>query len=70
MESYYSYYINGIQVHGEIEWTRIGEPVDMENDYEMAMVYGMDADGIGYCAVGYIEDGLIDDIVDSTFERV
>ena len=42
-----SYYINGIQVHGEIEWTRIGEPVDMENDYEMAMVYGMDADGIG-----------------------
>ena len=65
-----TYQINGIQVHGEIEWTRIGEPVDMENDYEMAMVYGMDADGIGYCAVGYIEDGLVDDIVDSTFERV
>ena len=42
-----SYYINGIQVHGEIKWTRIGEPVDMDNDYEMAMVYGMDADGIG-----------------------
>ena len=33
-------------------------------------VYGMDANGIGYCAVGYIEDDLIDDIVDSTFERV
>jgi hypothetical protein len=30
----------------------------------------MDADGIGYCAVGYIEDGLVDDIVDSTFEKV
>ena len=38
-----SYYINGIQVHGEIQWTRIGEPVDMDNDYEMARVYGMDA---------------------------
>ena len=63
-----SYYINGILVHGEIQWTRIGEPVDMDNDYEMAMVYGMDASGVGYCAVGYIEDGLIDDIVDSTLE--
>ena len=63
-----SYYINGIQVHGEIKWTRIGEPVDMENNYEMAMVYGMDASGVGYCAVGYIEDDAIDDIVDSTFE--
>ena len=68
MESYYSYYINGIQVHGEIKWTRIGEPVDMENDYEMAMVYGMDRAGVGYCAVGYIEDDVIDDIVDSTLE--
>ena len=45
-----TYQINGIQVHGEISWTRIGEPVDMENDYEMAMVYGMDANGI---AVSY-----------------
>ena len=63
-----SYYINGIQVHGEIKWTRIGEPVDMENDYEMARVYGMDTAGRGYCAVGYIEDGVIDDIVDETFE--
>ena len=63
-----SYYINGIQVHGEIKWTRIGEPVDMDNDYEMAMVYGMDASGVGDCAVGYIEDGLIADIVDSTLE--
>ena len=63
-----SYYINGIQVHGEIKWTRIGEPVDMDNDYEMARVYGMDTTGRGYCAVGYIEDGLIDDIVDETFE--
>ena len=62
--------INGLQVHGEIQWTRIGEPVDMDNDYEMAMVYGMDRAGLGYCAVGYIEDGLIDDIVDSTFEKV
>ena len=63
-----SYCINGILVRGEIQWTRIGEPVDMDNDYEMARVYGMDAAGIGYCAVGYIEDGLIDDIVDETFE--
>ena len=63
-----SYYINGILVRGEIEWTRIGEPVDMENDYEMARVYGMDTAGRGYCAVGYIEDGVIDDIVDETFE--
>ena len=63
-----SYYINGIQVHGEIKWTRIGEPVDMKNVFEMAMVYGMDKAGRGYCAVGYIEDGLIDDIVDETFE--
>jgi len=63
-----TYQINGITVHGEIKWTRIGEPVDMDNDYEMARVYGMDATGRGYCAVGYIEDGLIDDIVDETFE--
>ena len=63
-----TYQINGIQVHGEISWTRIGEPVDMDNDYEMAMVYGMDKAGRGYCAVGYIEDGVIDDIVDETFE--
>ena len=63
-----SYYINGIQVHGEIKWTRIGEPVDMKNVFEMAMVYGMDKAGRGYCAVGYIEDGLIDDIVDETLE--
>tara|TARA_R100000234_G_C4907090_1_gene138228 strand:- start:422 stop:622 length:201 start_codon:yes stop_codon:yes gene_type:complete len=62
--------INGLQVHGEIQWTRIGEPVDMDNDYEMAMVYGMDASGVGYHAVGYIEDGLIDDIVDSTLEKL
>ena len=60
--------INGIKVYGEISWTRIGEPVDMDNDYEMAMVYGMDKAGRGYCAVGYIEDGVIDDIVDETFE--
>ena len=63
-----TYQINGIQVHGEISWTRIGEPVDMDNDYEMAMVYGMDTSGRGYCAVGYIEDGLVEDIVDETFE--
>ena len=63
-----TYQINGITVRGEIEWTRIGEPVDMDNDYEMARVYGMDKTGRGYCAVGYIEDGLIDDIVDETFE--
>ena len=63
-----SYYINGIQVHGEIKWTRIGEPVDMKNVFEIAMVYGMDKAGRGYCAVGYIEDGLIDDIVDETLE--
>ena len=63
-----TYQINGIQVHGEIQWTRIGEPVDMDNDYEMARVYGMDKAGRGYCAVGYIEDGVIDDIVDETFE--
>ena len=63
-----SYYINGIQVHGEIKWTRNGEPVDMKNVFEMAMVYGMDKAGRGYCAVGYIEDGLIDDIVDETLE--
>ena len=63
-----SYYINGILVRGEIMWGRIGEPVDMDNDYEMAMVYGMDKAGRGYCAVGYIEDGVIDDIVDETFE--
>ena len=63
-----TYQINGIQVHGEISWTRIGEPVDMDNDYEMAMVYGMDTTGRGYCAVGYIEDGLVEDIVDETFE--
>ena len=63
-----SYYINGILVRGEIQWTRIGEPVDMDNDYEMARVYGMDANGRGYCAIGYIEDGVIDDIVDETFE--
>ena len=60
--------INGIQVYGEISWTRIWEPVDMDNDYEMDMVYGMDKAGRGYCAVGYIEDGVIDDIVDETFE--
>ena len=65
-----TYQINGITVHGEIQWTRIGEPVDMENNYEMAMVYGMDRAGVGYCAVGYIEDGLIDDIVDSTLEKL
>ena len=63
-----SYYINGILVHGEIQWTRIGEPVNMDNDYEMARVYGMDANGRGYCAIGYIEDGVIDDIVYETFE--
>ena len=63
-----TYQINGIQVHGEISWTRIGAPVDMDNDYEMAMVYGMDTTGRGYCAVGYIEDGLVEDIVDETFE--
>ena len=63
-----TYQINGIQVHGEISWTRIGEPVDMDNDYEMAKVYGIDKAGRGYCAVGYIEDGVIDDIVDETFE--
>mgnify|MGYP003112509819 FL=1 len=63
-----TYQINGITVCGEIKWTRIGEPVDMDNDYEMARVYGMDITGRGYCAVGYIEDGLIDDIVDETFE--
>ena len=63
-----TYQINGITVRGEIKWTRIGEPVDMDNDYEMARVYGMDAAGRGYCAVGYIEDGVIDDIVDETFE--
>jgi len=63
-----TYQINGIQVHGEISWTRIGERVDMNNDYEMAMVYGMDTTGRGYCAVGYIEDGLVEDIVDETFE--
>ena len=40
----------------------------MDNDYEMARVYGMDANGRGYCAIGYIEDGVIDDIVDETFE--
>ena len=65
-----SYYINGILVHGEIQWTRIGEPVNMDNDYEMARVYGMDANGRGYCAIGYIEDGVIDDIVDSTLEKL
>ena len=63
-----TYQINGIQVHGEISWTRIGESVDMDNDYEMAMVYGMDTTGRWYCAVGYIEDGLVEDIVDETFE--
>ena len=63
-----TYHINGILVRGEIKWTRIGEPVDMDNDYEMARVYGMDQAGRGYCAVGYIEDGAIDDIVDETFE--
>ena len=63
-----TYQINGITVLGEIKWTRIGEPVDMDNDYEMARVYGMDTTGRGYCAIGYIEDGLIDDIVDETFE--
>ena len=63
-----TYQINGIQVHGEISSTRIGEPVDMDNDYGMAMVYGMDTTGRGYCAVGYIEDGLVEDIVDETFE--
>ena len=60
--------INGLQVHGEIQWTRIGEPVNMDNDYEMARVYGMDVNVRGYCAIGYIEDGVIDDIVDETFE--
>ena len=45
------YQINGITVRGEIKWTRIGEPVDMDNDYEMARVYGMDKAGRGYCAV-------------------
>ena len=60
--------INELQDHGELQWSRIGETVDMDNDYEMAMGYGMDASGVGYHAVGYIEDGLIDDIIDETLE--
>ena len=63
-----TYQINGITVRGEITWTRIGESVDVGSKYETFMVYGVDAVGIGYCAVGYMEDGVIDDIIDETLE--
>ena len=62
--------INGIQVHGDIEWTRIGEPIDMDKYCGTSMVYGMDAAGMGYCAVGYIDYGVIDDIIDETLEKL
>ena len=63
-----THYINGIEVHGAIEWNQIGESIDMENYCGTSMVYGVDAAGVEYSAVGYIDYGVIDDIIESTLE--
>ena len=63
-----THYINGIEVHGAIEWNQIGESIDMENYCGTSMVYGVDAAGVEYSAVGYIDYGVIDDIIESTLK--
>lgn len=63
-----THYINGIEVHGAIEWNEIGESIDMENYCGTSYVHGVDAAGIHYTAVGYIDYGVIDDIIESTLE--
>ena len=63
-----THYINGIEVHGAIEWNQIGESIDMENYCGTSMVYGVYAAGVQYSAVGYIDYGVIDDIIESTLE--
>ena len=47
-----THYINGIEVHGAIEWNEIGESIDMENYCGTSYVHGVDAAGIHYTAVG------------------
>ena len=65
-----THYINGIEVHGAIEWNEIGESIDMENYCGTSYVYGVDAAGVEYSAVGYIDYGIIDDIIETTLEII
>ena len=63
-------YINGIEVHGVIEWNEIGEGIDMDKYCGTSYVYGVDAAGVEYSAVGYIDYGMIEDIIESTLEII
>ena len=65
-----THYINGIEVHGAIEWNQIGESSDMENYCGTSYVFGVDAAGVEYSAVGYIDYGVIDDIIETTLEII
>ncbi len=65
-----THYINGIEVHGAISWNEIGEGIEMENYCGTSYVYGVDAAGVEYSAVGYIDYGVIDDIIESTLELI
>ena len=60
-------YINGIEVHGAIEWNEIGESIDMDNYCGTSYVYGVDAAGVEY-SVDTSTTKVIDDIVESTLE--
>ena len=65
-----THYINGIEVHGAIEWNQIGESIDMENYCGTSYVFGVDGAGVEYSAVGYIDYGVIDDIIETTLEII
>jgi len=65
-----THYINDIEVHGVIEWNEIGEGIDMENYCGTSFVFGVDESGVQYTAVGYIDYGIIDDIIESTLEII
>jgi len=60
--------INGLSVWGQIEWFEIGEGVDMEDGSGTSWVTGKDEMGNLFCAIGEIEEGIIEDIDESTLE--
>ncbi len=64
------YYINDLKVRGVIEWTEIGEGIDMEDGTGISWVIGKDDSGKSFTAVGDIVDGLIDDIDETTLEEL
>ena len=57
-----------VEVHGAIEWNEIESQSIWIITVGHLMFMGVDAAGVEYSAVGYIDYGVIDDIVESTLE--